>query len=221
MRTLSNVTSERGMNPQPHVGFTANVSLRNHNDGVSVRYVPDPNKKWFVLRASYHREKKAYDYLINIGIECFLPLHRTLKYIQGKRQFVVESYLPSLLFVYVSPEIIDHCIKNTPELHFLSYYYDHFTTNEDGKNPPLTVPYDQMMNFIKVASIDNRHIKLVKPENCHYKSGDMVRIIEGEFKGVEGRVARVAGQQRVVVEIEGICLISTAYIPNAFIEKNI
>ena len=47
----------------------------------------------------------------------------------------------------------------------------------------------------------------------------MVRVTDGEFKGVEGRVARVSGQQRVVVEVEGVCLISTAYIPSAFIEK--
>lgn len=219
MRTLSNVTPEGGKLPPPNVGLTANVSLRNHDDGVSVRYAPDATKKWFVLRASYHREKKAYDYLINIGVECFLPLHRTLKNIQGKRQFVTVSYLPSLLFVYASKETVETCVKRTPELHFLSYYYDHFTTGEDGKNPPLTVPLDKMINFIKVASINNRHIKLVEPEHCHYKSGDMVRIIDGEFKGVEGRVARVAGQQRVVVEIEGLCLISTAYIPSAFIQK--
>ena len=47
----------------------------------------------------------------------------------------------------------------------------------------------------------------------------MVRVIDGDFKGVVGKVARVCGQQRVVVEIKGVCLVSTAYIPSAFIEK--
>jgi hypothetical protein len=42
-------------------------------------------------------------------------------------------------------------------------------------------------------------------------------VIEGLFKGVEGRVARVAGQQRVVISLSGIGLISTAYIPTAFL----
>lgn len=59
----------------------------------------------------------------------------------------------------------------------------------------------------------------MSPEQCHYKSGDIVRVIEGDFAGVEGRVARVSGQQRVVVEIEGVCLITTAYIPSAFLAK--
>ena len=33
------------------------------------------------------------------------------------------------------------------------------------------------------------------------------------------RVASVSGQQRVVVAIDGLCLVTTAYIPSAFIEK--
>ena len=36
---------------------------------------------------------------------------------------------------------------------------------------------------------------------------------EGEFKYVHGRVARIAGQQRVVVELFEGCLVATAYIP--------
>jgi hypothetical protein len=39
------------------------------------------------------------------------------------------------------------------------------------------------------------------------------------FKGVVGKVARVSGQQRVIVSITNVGLISTAYIPTAFIEK--
>lgn len=219
MSTLSNVTPKRdGVSPS-RIGFTANAIPEKAQQGVSVRYARDTNKQWFVLRATYHREKKAYDYLINKGIEAFIPFHRTLKVIQGKRRLVTESYLPSFLFVYTSPEVVEQYVSATPELSFLSYYYNHFVTMEDGKNPPLTVPYESMMNFIKVTSIDNHHVKVVQPEQCHYKSGDLVRIIDGEFKGIEGKVARVAGQQRVVVEVKGVCLISTAYIPSAFIEK--
>lgn len=46
------------------------------------------------------------------------------------------------------------------------------------------------------TSIDNEHIRLIHPDQCHYRNGDLVRIIEGDFKGIVGRVARVAGQQR-------------------------
>ena len=44
-------------------------------------------------------------------------------------------------------------------------------------------------------------------------------ITDGEFRGVRGRVARLAGQQRVVVDLLGQFLIATAYIPTAFLTK--
>ena len=49
---------------------------------------------------------------------------------------------------------------------------------------------------------------------------DKVRTdMEGSFKNVVGRVARVVGQQRVILSLSDIGLIATAYIPSAFIEK--
>lgn len=179
----------------------------------------DPQKQWFVLRATYNRQKQAYDYIVNKGVEAYLPLHYVQKLVNGKRKRLLEPYLPQLLFVYASAGETRDLVEDTPELSFLTYYYDHFKTTVEGKNPPLVVPYRSMMNFIRVTSVANEHIKVVRPEQCHYKSGDVVRVIEGDFAGVEGRVARVSGQQRVVVEIEGVCLITTAYIPSAFLAK--
>ena len=49
--------------------------------------------------------------------------------------------------------------------------------------------------------------------------GELVKVTDGPFKGVEGRVARVSGQQRVVIALTNIGLISTAYIPTAFLES--
>ena len=76
-----------------------------------------------------------------------------------------------------------------------------------------------MINFINATSTDSHHVRLVTPKQCHYKSGDVVRVIAGDFTGVVGKVARVAGQQRVVVEINGLCMLATAYIPSDFIIK--
>lgn len=191
----------------------------------STNPIPDSQKKWFVLRATYSRQKKAYDYIVNDGkqadVEAYLPLHHVLKKINGRRKRVLEPYLPQLLFVHATAEQVKRWVEETPDLSFLTYYYNHFKQDEQGKNPPLVVPESSMKNFIRLTSIDNEHVKLVHPDQCHYKSGDMVRVIDGEFAGVEGKVARVSGQQRVVVEVEGVCLIATAYIPSAFLEKDV
>ena len=49
------------------------------------------------------------------------------------------------------------------------------------------------------------------------KQGDFVRIIEGPFKGIEGRVTKITGQKRVIVELPGLCSVATAYIPKVFL----
>lgn len=47
----------------------------------------------------------------------------------------------------------------------------------------------------------------------------MVRVVEGKFKGVVGRVVKYKAQQRVGMIIDGLLSIATAYVPNAFLEK--
>lgn len=171
-----------------------------------------------MLRVTYGRERKAYDFIMNDHTEAYLPMCYVQKIYNGKKKRILTSLLPNFLFVYATPEKVEKYVKQTPELHYLTYYYNHFKVGEFGKNPPLTVGYNEMMNFIRVTSLNNEHVRLVESQHCHYKSGDKVRIVDGDFAGVEGKVARVAGQQRVVIELPGVCLVATAYIPTAFIK---
>ena len=187
--------------------------------GVTVAYTPDPEKLWFVFRASYGREDRAFDYLVDDGTYSYIAKRYVEKYVHGKRKRVLETLIPNLLFVYTTKEKADAYVKTTPELSFLTYYYNHFQLDSEQKNPPLVIPRREMDNFIRATCSHNEHLLFVEPAQCHYKSGDAVRVVDGLFRGVEGRVARVSGQQRVVLSLSKIGLISTAYIPTAFIEK--
>ena len=75
-----------------------------------------------------------------------------------------------------------------------------------------------MENFNIATCNKNEHLKFVDETQCHFKGGEIVKVIDGPFTGVEGRVARVSGQQRVVISLSNIGLISTAYIPTAFLK---
>lgn len=188
------------------------------------RFCKDPDKHWFVLRITYGRVLKAHNVLsTQESIEVYMPVRYTIRNINGRNRRVTTPMLHSLLFVYSKLETIDHIVnvyqRQDQYKNLISFYFDHFRTKNDGKNIPLIIPYNAMMNFIRITSIDNEHIRLIHPDQCHYRNGDLVRIIEGDFKGIVGRVARVAGQQRVVVELDGICMVTTAYIPSAFIKK--
>ena len=220
MGTLSDVNARRDGTESPCPGLTSSAPLKakNTGDGVSVRFAPDPNKKWYVLRASYGRAQKAAETFDGKSVEYHYPKHHVMKLVNGKKRRVLEPLLPNLIFVYTTEEIMQTLMKDAKINEYISYYYDHFKTDNYGKNPPLTIEYKRMMNFILVTSIDNEHTIVVGDRPCRFKSGEIVRVVDGDFKGVEGRVARVASEQRVVVEIEGLCLVATAYIPTAFIK---
>ncbi len=221
MSTLSNVTPEETGQNSPSNGFApfAFPEAKSSKTGVSVRYVPAEDKNWYVFRASYGREDKAFDYLVEDGTYPYIAKQYVVKYRNGKRIKKLKSLIPNLIFVYTTSMQAEEYVNKTPELSFLSYYLDHFKKDGEDKNPPLTVPEKDMVTFIRTAETKSEHLRFVDPSHCHYKSGEIVRIIDGMFKGVEGRVARVLGQQRVIVSITNVGLISTAYIPTAFIEK--
>ena len=221
MNTLSNVTTRRGESNPPSVGLTPDAfpEAKSSKTGVSVKYAPGEDKKWYVFRVSYGREDKASNFLVEDGTYTYIAKKIAEKYVGGKRKRYLQTLIPNLLFAYTTEEKAEEYVKDTPAISYLSYYYDHFEEDGNKKNPPLTIPEEEMNRFIRATCNMNKHLLYVQPSQCHFKGGEQVRIIDGPFAGVEGRVARVAGQQRVVISLPNIGLISTAYIPTAFIQK--
>lgn len=197
-------------------------------NGVSVENVPVGNKQWFVLRVSYGRIDKAKTFVEAKGLECYVPLRYKEVRKQGKKRIITSPLLPSFFFVHATAEQIeallhDNKVVANESRSLLSYYFDHtiHLQNNPDRNPPLTIRDEAMNNFIRLTSIKNPHIIPVTSNNIQFKLGDNVVVTEGEFKGIHGRVARIAGQQRVVVELFDGCLVATAYVPREAMRKNI
>ena len=206
----------------PSAGLTSSTPSTSDDvrNGVSVENVSAGNKQWFVLRVSYGRIDKAKTYVEAKGMECYVPLQYKEIRKQGKKRIIPTALLPSLIFVHASAEQVetllhDNKVMTNESQALLSYYFDHTIHRQDNpdRNPPLTIRDEAMNNFIRLTSIKNPHIIPVTSNNIQLKLGDNVVVKEGEFKGIHGRVARIAGQQRVVVELFDGCLVATAYVP--------
>lgn len=206
----------------PSAGLTSRTPSTSDDirNGVSVENVPNGNKQWFVLRVSYGRIDKAKTFVEAKGIECYVPLRYKEVRKQGKKRIITKPLLPSLIFVHASAEQLeallhDNKVMANESRALLSYYFNHTIHRQDNpdRNPPLTIQDEAMNNFIRLTSIKNPHIIPITSNNIQFKLGDMVIVTEGEFKGIRGRVARIAGQQRVVVELFDGCLVATAYVP--------
>ena len=206
----------------PSAGLTSRTLSTSDDvrNGVSVENVPAGNKQWFVLRVSYGRIDKAKTFVEAKGLECYVPLQYKEVRKQGKKRIITEPLLPSFLFVHATAEQVENLLHDikivaNESRALLSNYFNHTIHRQDNpdRNPPLTIRDEAMNNFIRLTSVKNPHIIPVTSNSIQFKLGDNVVVTEGEFKGVHGRVARIAGQQRVIVELFDGCLVATAYVP--------
>lgn len=234
-RALKDVHTVGGGETPPCVGLTSNtlpeaqstVSAESSQTGVSTRNAhiaskPKAQKEadfphWYALRATYGREKKAYDYLTAKGITAFYPTTNVVKLIKGKRKNVTESRLPNIFFAYGTEEQLKTFVYDNVNLPFLRFYYRHVHVGRRIEKIPMIVPDCQMesLKIICAADADNTIVSLV--EVPKFEKGQLVKVIDGAFKGVIGRVARWQGQQRVGVVVDELVTVVTAYIPNAFL----
>lgn len=204
--------------------------VKSTRTGVSVGFVSDPMKQWFVMRATYARERRATDFLVDNGYYAYLPMawktvqervrltdRQTGRKKWGKKPRRRLRPMLNLILAYLTEAEARDCIARQAES-CLTFYYDHFSLGATGYNPPLVVPEREVWSFILATSTHNLHVCLLQSAPTHFCSDDEVDVVEGEFRGVRGRVIRLAGQQRVYISLAGTgCMIATAYIPTAFL----
>ena len=221
----------------PYAGLTSSVlpealstvSAESSQTGVSTRSVHILSKSkvqkeeeishWYALRTTYGREKKAYDYLTAKGVTAFYPTTNVVKLIKGKRKVVTESRLPNIFFAYGTEEQLKSFVYDNVNLPFLRFYYRHIHVGNKIEKFPMIVPNNQMtsLKIVCEADVDNIIVSLVDVPK--FQTGQWVKVVDGAFKGVMGRVARWQGQQRVAVVVDGLVTVCTAYVPSAFLEK--
>ena len=235
--TSEDVHTSGGGEFPPCAGLTSNalpeaqstVSAESSQTGASTRNAhiaskPKAQKEedfphWYALRTTYGREKKAYDYLTAKGITAFYPTTEVVKLIKGKRKVVTESRLPNIFFAYGTEEQLKSFVYDNVNLPFLRFYYRHEHVGSRAIKTPLIVPKYQMESLKIICEAEASDIIVSLSSVPNFQTGQMVRVVDGAFKGVIGRVKRWQGQQRVGVIIGDMATFATAYVPSAFLEK--
>ena len=194
---------------------------KSSQTGESVDYIPTEDRKWYVLRIKYGKAQVVADAIIQDGKYVYLAKvwKDVINKETGKKQRKLVPFM-NLLFAYVTAEEAAKYVNDSPESRFTTYYYNHFETYYDGKNPPLTISTRDLEPLVRLTSIQDEHVMEVNVKDCKFVSDDVVRVTFGPFEGVRGRVARIARQNRVVVYIKGLMSgLTTAYIPPYYLEK--
>ncbi len=162
---------------------------------------------WFAMSAPYRREAKAQELLDSKGIENYVAMHWQTVVRRGVKKRVRVPVIHNLVFARCTRSAIDAVKKGVPYLQF-------HTTLKEGRNVPIVVPDAQMEQFIRVCDTMDKDLRFFRPGEVDLAKGTRVRILEGQFKGVEGTFVRVTGarSRRVVVEVPLVVYVATAYV---------
>ena len=185
----------------------------------TIKRKPKEVPHWYALRVTYGRERKAYEYFVGNHVEAYYPAIKIDKEVNGKRKTVEVSRIPNIFFARGTEEEMKSLVYDNENLPYLRFYYRHTHKGARLIKEPLIVPDDQMDSLKILCASEAGDVIIVPPENQKFQTGQAVRVIDGVFKGVVGKVARYHGQQRVAIIIEGLLTIASAYVPSAFLEK--
>ncbi len=132
---------------------------------------------------------------------------------RGKEVVFERPFIPSLFFMRSSvtqAECLEESLPGKARL------YRHQT--EKGYCP-IAIPLRQMEMFIKATQYADDDLDIFEDDAFWMKKGVRVRVTGGKFEGLEGEIKRIDGDHRLVVTVEGICAVATAYIPKCYLEK--
>ena len=143
-------------------------------------------RHWKVLFVKPRTEKKMAEYCALYGLPCFLPLREKSRVVQRRRVTTLLPVFPG----YVFARFTEH--------HRLLLLQTNLVVRILEPTAPRRMLRDLVM--IRRALRADPSLKPARP----LSAGRLVRNVDGPFMGVEGRVTRMAGTMKVVLNVDMI-----------------
>ena len=172
---------------------------------------------WYALRVSYSRELKVQDRLNESGIRTFVPMMWRRCPVKpgmtsGNPSRRLVPAVGNLCFAYSTRAELEDFIRGYGDTSPVHFYWDRTA------NKPLTVPEKAMNDFIAVSSTLDEDLIYITEITSKLREGQTVKVKEGPFKGVEGKVVRIRKSRRILVELPGMLAVATTYIQPEYLE---
>lgn len=150
--------------------------------------------KWYALYTQSRAEKKLYTQLTRKGIECFLPLKKTLRQYSDRKKWVEVPLINSYLFIRVAGLEYYDALNTPGAVRFICF---------EGRAVPI--PDSQ------VEALQN--LVLNRPQNIDIEmgrlsAGDRMEMTRGPLKGIKGELIQLRGHHRLLLRFDslGFCV---------------
>ena len=169
-------------------------------------------KYWFAARTRDKQEfavRKFLDKLKseeNLDIDYYLPTRTMVSQLKYRRKRTEVPVIRNLIFIYATKQTA--CDLSNVYGVRLYYMKDLFT------HSMLVVPNKQMEDFIFVMDLNPNGVNF---DNEPFAIGDKVKVVKGDFSGIEGEVATEANKTYVVIRIKGV-LVASVKVPKSYLK---
>jgi len=147
----------------------------------------EDSRNWYAVYTKPRYEKKLTKYLIDKGIEAYLPLSKTIRQWSDRKKIVEVPLMSSYVFVNVIPDQY-YEVLNTPG----AVKYIWF----GGK--PAIIPAKQIetLKLIIDSDLEVNCVSGIIPK------GSIIKVASGPLKGLSGELLTYAGKHKVIVRID-------------------
>lgn len=155
---------------------------------------------WSYLFVHNQKVRAIEERLRADGLTVFV--HRSMKYVprHGKRRGAHEVTVPSvsgLIFVQGSADRL--------QAYLACRLPHHHLCKNCSTGRVAVIPNSQMVPFMRVAETEPERIRfLLRPFVYYAQNRTLLRIVSGDFAGLEGYVIRIARDRRLVMNVGGM-----------------
>jgi transcription antitermination factor NusG len=166
-----------------------NQSLLNFKKAIEMP-LEKTTYQWYAIYTRANAEKKLLESLLEKNIECYLPMRKVMKFWSDRKKWVEEPLFKCYIFVRVSYKEFFSALNTPGAVCYVSF---------GGK--AQAVPEIQIKNIQAFLNQTDHEITLTYER---IQRGDLVEVMYGSLKGIQGEVVNIFGQSRLLIRIESM-----------------
>ncbi len=148
-----------------------------------------PELNWYVVYTRPKSERKVAASITDMGIESYLPMHKIVRQWSDRKKKMEVPLFTSYVFVRTD-DVRRRLLFSIKELlKFVSI-----------NGMPVVIKDHEILTIKKVLSGDFDDISTEE----YFQEGMKIRIVRGQFKGLEGVVIKKCNKERLLIRIEGL-----------------
>lgn len=159
-------------------------------------YIDIKEMAWYATRVFFNKTEPLVRQLEEDAVHYYLP---------------PSNLITSLLFV--------DCEEAYLRKFQQDFYGKMFVYGNRETRCPVAIRDAEMRIFILVTSSGEEGLTYLGDDRPEYHQGDRVRVTAGPFQGAEGHIKRIKKDRRLIISLQGIVAVATAYIHPDLLEK--